>query len=115
MPADAHDAAAVLQVARRCVDPFLKASVEALGLWRGTLLNQLEEAVAGRAQTWPAWARTCSSQGVRLSCAWRALCHHALLGHGVLPRALAAPDARDAAGLSVRRERSLYFGATFIV
>ena len=92
MPADAHDAAAVLQVARRCVDPFLKASVEVLGLRRGTLLNQLEEAVAGRAQTGPAWARDMLLARRTLGVKERFAITLFMLGNGVLPRALAAPD-----------------------
>ena len=38
-------------------DPFLVDAVAALGERRGTLLNSLEEAGAGRIDKWPAWAR----------------------------------------------------------
>ena len=38
-------------------DPFLVDAVAALGERRGTLLNSLDEAGAGRIDKWPAWAR----------------------------------------------------------
>ena len=38
-------------------DPFLEQAVAALGVQRGTLLNALEDAGAGRAETWPRWVR----------------------------------------------------------
>ena len=38
-------------------DPFLVDAVAALGERRGTLLNSLDEAGAGRIDKWPVWAR----------------------------------------------------------
>ena len=71
-------------------DPHLAWAVAALGERRGRLLHALEEAGAGRTETWPEWARLLVLASRTLATRERFAITLFLLGNGVLPRAVAA-------------------------